>query len=62
MASQHASTVSRYVPLDSVPQPRPDKLERLRVLRATIDCLRSEREAEDPLLSWILERERPGAS
>jgi hypothetical protein len=36
----------------------PDKLDRLRELRAAIDCLRSEREAQDPLLAWILEREK----
>jgi hypothetical protein len=61
MASQHASTASRYSPLDTVSQPRPDKLDRLRLLRATIDSLRSEREAEDPLLTWILKREKTAA-
>jgi hypothetical protein len=30
------------------------KLDRLRELRATIDALRGEREAEDPLLAWVL--------
>ncbi len=34
------------------------KLDRLRELRAVIDTLRDEREAKDPLLSWIIERER----
>jgi hypothetical protein len=62
MASQHASTASRYAPLDPVPLPRPDKLDRLRLLRATIDSLRSEREAADPLLAWVLEREKTEVS
>jgi hypothetical protein len=62
MASLHASTASRYALLDSVPQPRPDKLDRLRLLRATIDYLRSEREAQDPLLTWSLDREKTAAS
>jgi hypothetical protein len=34
------------------------KLARLRELRSTIDALRSEREARDPLLAWAIERER----
>jgi len=34
------------------------KLDRLRELRAVIDTLRDERESKDPLLSWIIERER----
>jgi len=34
------------------------KLDRLRELRAVIDTLRGEREARDPLLAWIVERER----
>ena len=34
------------------------KLSRLLELRAVIDSLRCEREAQDPLLSWIIERER----
>jgi hypothetical protein len=33
------------------------KLDRLRELRAVIDTLRCEREAKDPLLAWIIERE-----
>jgi hypothetical protein len=33
------------------------KLDRLRELRAVIDTLRCEREARDPLLAWIVERE-----
>jgi hypothetical protein len=32
------------------------KLSRLLELRAVIDSLRCEREARDPLLSWIIER------
>jgi hypothetical protein len=38
--------------------PGPDKLNRLRQLRAVIDSLRSERAAHDPLMAWILEREK----
>jgi hypothetical protein len=34
------------------------KLDRLRELRAVIDTLRCDHEARDPLLSFILERER----
>jgi hypothetical protein len=34
------------------------KLDRLRELRAVIDTLNSERASRDPLLAWILERER----
>lgn len=33
------------------------KLARLRELRSTIDALRCEREARDPLLAWVVERE-----
>ena len=66
MASQHAiAAAARFTLIDSMPlarDPGPDKLDRLRQLRATIDCLRSEREAQDPLLAWILEREKIEAS
>ena len=34
------------------------KLDRLRELRAVIETLRCEREAQDPLLAWIIEQER----
>jgi hypothetical protein len=34
------------------------KLNRLLELRAVIDAMRCEREARDPLLSWVKERER----
>jgi hypothetical protein len=34
------------------------KLDRLRELRAVIDGLRYERESQDPLLAWIVNRER----
>ncbi|HEY6125489.1 MAG TPA: hypothetical protein VIV63_12625 [Steroidobacteraceae bacterium] len=34
------------------------KLDRLRELRAVIDSLRCERESRDPLLRWIIDRER----
>ncbi len=34
------------------------KLSRLRELRAVIDSLRCEREARDPLLSWVVEQEK----
>jgi hypothetical protein len=33
------------------------RLERLRELRATIDALRSEQQAADPLLAWVLEQQ-----
>ena len=33
------------------------KLDRLRELRAVIETLHGEREARDPLLTWIIERE-----
>ena len=34
------------------------KLDRLRELRAVIDTLRRESEPRDPLLAWIVEREK----
>jgi hypothetical protein len=34
------------------------KLSRLLELRAVIDSLRCEREARDPLLSWVMAREK----
>jgi hypothetical protein len=34
------------------------KLDRLRELRAVIDTLRHECEAQDPLLAWVVEREK----
>ena len=37
------------------------KLDRLRELRAVIDTLRCERESQDPLLAWIIERDSPEA-
>ena len=33
------------------------KLERLRELRSTIDALRVEQEAEDPLMAWAIDQE-----
>jgi hypothetical protein len=33
------------------------KLARLQELRSTIDALRGEREAHDPLLAWVIEHE-----
>jgi hypothetical protein len=36
------------------------KLSRLRELRAVVDSLRCEREARDPLLSWVVEQEKAG--
>jgi hypothetical protein len=44
-----------HEPQDGSPR---HKLDRLRELRAVIDTLRCEREAQDPLLNWIIERER----
>ena len=34
------------------------KLNRLLELRSVIDSLRCEREARDPLLSWVVEQEK----
>ena len=34
------------------------KLERLRELRSTIDALRVEQEAGDPLLAWAIDQEQ----
>jgi hypothetical protein len=36
------------------------KLSRLRELRAVIASLRCEREARDPLLSWVIDQEKAG--
>jgi hypothetical protein len=36
------------------------KLDRLRELRATIDSLRHEHQARDPLMAWVMEQERTG--
>lgn len=61
MVSQQASTAARLAlvePLARAIQAGPNKLDRLRQLRAAIDSLRSEREAHDPLMAWILEREK----
>jgi hypothetical protein len=33
------------------------KLDRLRQLRATIESLRDEQQARDPLLTWVMEQE-----
>jgi hypothetical protein len=65
MASQQASTATRLALVDLPPRvfpEGPNKLDRLRQLRAVIDSLRSEREACDPLIAWILEREKHEAS
>jgi hypothetical protein len=40
---------ARSVELESV------KLDRLRELRATIDALRTEQTADDPLLAWVMQ-------
>ena len=65
MASQQASAAARLalveLPPCAVPV-GPNKLDRLRQLRAVIDSLRSERESRDPLVAWILEREKYEAS
>ena len=45
---------ARREPPDGLPR---HKLDRLRELRAVIETLRCEREARDPLLTWIIERE-----
>jgi hypothetical protein len=36
------------------------KLDRLRELRATIDALRTEQTAADPLLAWVMRQNAPG--
>ena len=61
MASQHASAAARLALVDRPPRAMhtgSDKLGRLRELRAAIDSLRFDREAHDPLMAWILEREK----
>ena len=61
MASQQASAAARFAlvePPRCVLPAGPSKLDRLRQLRAVIDCLRSECEAHDPLIAWLLEREK----
>ena len=49
-------STARAQPLDQ-PDLAYHKLDRLRELRAVIDTLRDEREAHDPLLTWIVERD-----
>jgi hypothetical protein len=61
MASQQASAAARLALVELPPcvlPAGPSKLDRLRQLRAVIDSLRSECEAHDPLVAWILEREK----
>jgi hypothetical protein len=36
------------------------KLDRLRELRATIDALRTEQTAADPLLAWVMAQDSAG--
>jgi hypothetical protein len=36
------------------------KLDRLRELRATIDALRTEQTAADPLLAWVMRQDEAG--
>jgi len=65
MASQQASAATRLALVEPPPcvlPAGPSKLDRLRQLRAVIDSLRSERESRDPLIAWILEREKEEAS
>ncbi len=38
------------------------RLDRLRELRATIDALRHEQTARDPLLAWVMDRSRRDAA
>ncbi|HEV7608854.1 MAG TPA: hypothetical protein VGO61_16040 [Steroidobacteraceae bacterium] len=57
-----SARIAYFEPASFEATPGPDKLDRLRELRAAIDCLRAEREARDPLLAWILERERAETS
>ena len=61
MASQQVSAAARFALVEPPPcvlPAGPSKLDRLRQLRAVIDSLRSEYEAHDPLVAWILEREK----
>jgi len=65
MAIQQHSRATPFAFIETMPAarfPSPYKLDRLRELRAAIDCLRSEREAQDPLLAGIVERERTEGS
>jgi hypothetical protein len=65
MASQQASAATRLALVELPPRsapPGPNKLDRLRRLRAAIDSLRSERVAQDPLVAWILEPEKDEVS
>lgn len=38
------------------------KLDRLRELRATIDALRTEQTAADPLMGWVISQAAPSPS
>jgi hypothetical protein len=63
MANSLIACEGRFSPSRSAWHEAPDgsprhKLERLRELRAVIETLRGEREAQDPLLAWIVEREK----
>ncbi len=68
MASLLNARVARpEIPAPSAPENWPEglvqhKLTRLLELRAVIDAMRSETEAQDPLLSWVIARERTHAS
>jgi hypothetical protein len=53
MASPNTAFTQRLDPTDFAGQ----KLDRLLELRAVIDCLRRERESDDPLLDWVVARE-----
>jgi len=50
--------IDRSLPPDAQDGSPRQKLDRLRELRAVIETLRHEREAQDPLLVWVVERER----
>ena len=56
-AEQHSFSNYADAGLDP-PELARHKLDRLRELRAVIDTLRRESEPRDPLLAWIVERER----
>jgi hypothetical protein len=64
MASQLNTRVARFQhPIPPSPETWPEgfaqhKLHRLLELRAVIDSIRSEHEAQDPLLAWITAQER----
>jgi hypothetical protein len=60
LPAQAASLVSMSPSGDLPGELAQFKLSRLRELRAVIASLRCEREARDPLLSWVIDQEKAG--